>query len=49
MEDYHHAIQILLPLTLKKEIIDDPKEFSRILANLGYSYYKVGDPNHLII
>ena len=43
MEDYHHAIKILLPLTLKKNIIDDPEEFSRINNNLGYSYNKIGN------
>jgi tetratricopeptide (TPR) repeat protein len=43
-KDYHHAIQILLPLTVKKELVDDPETFSIILDNLGYSFHKVGDP-----
>jgi signal transduction histidine kinase len=44
MKDYNSAIQILLPLTLKKEVINDPKLFSRVINNLGYSYFKVGNP-----
>lgn len=42
--DYNRAIQILLPLTLKKEVINDPAPFSTALDNLGFSYYKVGNP-----
>jgi len=41
MQDYQKAIQILLPLTLEKEVINDTETFSIILDNLGYSYYKV--------
>jgi tetratricopeptide (TPR) repeat protein len=43
-KDYNRAIQILLPLTLKKEVINDPKLFSKVIDNLGYSYFKVGNP-----
>jgi signal transduction histidine kinase len=44
---YQDAIQILYPLTLKKEILDDPEAYSRILDNLGYCYYKVGNAEAL--
>ncbi|HAH53910.1 MAG TPA: ATP-binding protein [Flavobacterium sp.] len=42
-KEYHKAIQILLPLTLKKEIINDPAPYSKALDNLGFSYFKVGN------
>lgn len=42
--DYNQAIQILLPLTLKKEVINDPAPYSKALDNLGFSYFKVGNP-----
>ncbi|MDD5151166.1 MAG: ATP-binding protein [Flavobacterium sp.] len=42
-QDYNRAIQILLPLTSKKEVINDPAPFSKALDNLGYSYFKVGN------
>ena len=42
--DYRHAIQILLPLTLRKEVQNDPAPYSKALDNLGFSYFKVGDP-----
>lgn len=42
--DYNRAIQILLPLTLKKEVINIPILFSKVINNLGYSYFKVGNP-----
>ena len=43
-QDYNRAIQVLLPLTLKKEVINDSASFSKALDNLGYSYFKVGNP-----
>jgi len=43
-QDYRRAIQILLPLSLKKEIINDSVTYSKVLDNLGYSYFKVGNP-----
>ncbi|WP_281297128.1 tetratricopeptide repeat-containing sensor histidine kinase [Flavobacterium limnophilum] len=43
-QDYPNAIQILLPLTSEKEIKNKPEEFCKILDNLGYSYFKVGNP-----
>ena len=46
-KEYRKAIQILYPLTLKKEIQNDSEIFSRILDNLGYCYYKVGDSKAL--
>lgn len=46
-EKYQDAIQILSLLTLKKEILEDPEAYSRILDNLGYCYYKVQNPKSL--
>ena len=43
-ENYNRALQILLPLTLKKEIINDSVVYSKALDNLGYCYFKVGNP-----
>ena len=43
-QDYNRAIQILLPLTLKKEVINDPAPYSKVLDNLGYCYFKAGNP-----
>ncbi|MBC7848063.1 MAG: ATP-binding protein [Flavobacterium sp.] len=43
MQNYHKAIQLLVPLTLEKEITNRPEEFSKILNNLGYSYFKIGN------
>ncbi len=42
-QDYNKAIQIILPLTLKKEVINDSVSFSKALDNLGYCYFKVGN------
>ena len=42
--DYPRAIKILLPLTLNKEVTNDLAFFSTVLNNLGYSYFKVGNP-----
>jgi hypothetical protein len=47
-KDYKRAIKILLPLTLKKIVINDPAPFSKALDNLGYSYFKVGNPKGII-
>jgi signal transduction histidine kinase len=44
MIDYPKAIQILYPLTLEKDIKKKPEEFCKILDNLGYCYFKVGNP-----
>jgi signal transduction histidine kinase len=46
-EDYQKAIQILLPLSLNKEVINNPETYARILDNLGYCYYKLGNPKSL--
>ncbi|RKS98377.1 ATP-binding protein [Flavobacterium sp. 123] len=43
-KDYNRAIKFLLPMTLRKKIINDPASFSKVLDNLGYSYFKVGNP-----
>jgi signal transduction histidine kinase len=42
--DYHRAIQILLPLTSRKEVLNDPAPYSKVLDNLGFCYFKVGNP-----
>ncbi|SHG96013.1 hypothetical protein SAMN05443549_10944 [Flavobacterium fluvii] len=44
MNNYKKAIKILLPLILEKEVINDSLIFSIILDNLGYSYFKTGNP-----
>lgn len=43
IHDYRKAIQILLPLTLQKQVINDVKLFPIILDNLGYCYFKEGN------
>jgi signal transduction histidine kinase len=47
-QDYNRAIQILVPLALKKEVINDSASFSKVLDNLGYSYFKVGNPKGIV-
>lgn len=42
--NYEKAINILYPLSQKKEIANDPGNHARILDNLGYSYYKLDNP-----
>jgi signal transduction histidine kinase len=42
-EDYNRAIKILLPLTLKKEVVNDSVLFSKAIDNLGYCYFKLGN------
>ncbi|MBP6182939.1 ATP-binding protein [Flavobacterium sp.] len=42
-KEYRHAIQILLPLTLKKEVLNNSENYARVLDNLGFSYFKVGN------
>lgn len=46
-DKYQDAIKILYPLTLKKEVLDNTENYSRILDNLGYSYLKLGNPKAL--
>ena len=46
-DKYQDAIQILTLLILQKEILEDQEAHSRILDNLGYCYYKVGNPKAL--
>lgn len=42
-QNFKKAVQILLPLTFKKEVINDKETYSTILNNLGYSYFKLGN------
>ena len=46
-EDYRRSINILLPLTLKKEIPNGAENNARALDNLGYSYFLIGDAKSL--
>ena len=48
LHNYKKAIQILFPLTLKKEVLNDAETYSRIIDNLGYCYYKVGNSKGII-
>jgi signal transduction histidine kinase len=41
--DFYKAIEILLPLTLKKEVLDNDENHARILDNLGFSYFRIGN------
>jgi signal transduction histidine kinase len=41
--DFQRAIQVLLPLILKKKVIDNDENHARILDNLGFSYFKTGN------
>ncbi|MFV8322337.1 tetratricopeptide repeat-containing sensor histidine kinase [Flavobacterium sp. LS2R12] len=43
MGNHMRAIQILYLLTFKKEVLNNAESFSRIIDNLGYSYFKLGD------
>tara|TARA_R110000868_G_scaffold36900_11_gene130564 strand:- start:6307 stop:8025 length:1719 start_codon:yes stop_codon:yes gene_type:complete len=43
-EEYQKALKILLPMTLDNKIKNDPTENSRILNNIGYCYFKTGNP-----
>jgi signal transduction histidine kinase/Flp pilus assembly protein TadD len=45
--DYQNAITLLLPLTLKKEVTNNAENYARVLDNLGYSYFKVGNTKSL--
>ncbi|MDN3674386.1 hypothetical protein QWY99_15155 [Flavobacterium branchiarum] len=45
--NHKQAEKILYALSQKKSIISDPKNQARILDNLGYSYYKNGNPKAL--
>jgi signal transduction histidine kinase len=44
---YQQAIAILLPLTLTKEVSKNKENYARILDNLGYSYFRLGDTKSL--
>ena len=44
---YKDAIQILTTLTSKKEVLNDTETNSRILDNLGYCYYNIGNSKAL--
>lgn len=47
MHDYPKAIELLLPLSIEKEITNKPEELCKILDNLGYCYFKIGDSKGL--
>ena len=43
-EEYNRALPILLPLSTENEVIQDSASFSKVIDNLGYSYFKLGNP-----
>ena len=45
--DYQSAVNILFPLTQEKQIINNSENYARVLDNLGYSYFKIGNPKSL--
>lgn len=44
LHDYQKALKILLPLISQGGKINDSEVYAIILDNLGYSYYKTGNP-----
>lgn len=46
-KNFSKAAQILEPLTIRKELKKDQAEYSRVLCNLGYCYYQLGNPKAL--
>jgi signal transduction histidine kinase len=42
--DFRRAVEILLPLSLKKEVTQDTLTYSKVVDNLGFSYFKLGNP-----
>ncbi|HKO77813.1 MAG TPA: tetratricopeptide repeat protein, partial [Flavobacterium sp.] len=40
-QNYHKAILILLPLSLKKETLENKENYARILDNLGFCYFRL--------
>ena len=45
--NYQKAVEILLPLIEKKEIIKHPENYARIIDNLGNNYFKLGNSKAL--
>ena len=45
--NYEKAVEILLPLLEKKEIIKHPENYARIIDNLGNNYFELGDSKAL--
>jgi tetratricopeptide (TPR) repeat protein len=41
--EYQTAINILLPLTQEKEVLNNSETYSRVLDNLGLSYFETGN------
>jgi signal transduction histidine kinase len=44
MGKYQKAIQILNKLLFQKDVIADSEIFARVLGNIGYCYFKTGNP-----
>jgi two-component sensor histidine kinase len=44
---YTEALQIFLPLSRKREIIKVPENYSKLLDNIGFCYFKIGNPRAL--
>ncbi|MES2852292.1 MAG: hypothetical protein V4698_05220, partial [Bacteroidota bacterium] len=47
MKEFKNAATILEPLISRIEILSDSSSYSRIMTNLGYCYFKVGNPKAL--
>lgn len=46
-KEFQKAIAILSPIVKQKEVVNNPETNARILDNLGYIYYKTGNPKSL--
>ncbi|MFV8336010.1 ATP-binding protein [Flavobacterium sp. RSP29] len=47
MKEFKKAVSILEPLITRIEVLSDSSSYSRIMTNLGYCYFKVGNPKAL--
>jgi len=47
MKEFKKAAAILEPLITKREVLQDSITYSRILTNLGYCYFKIGNSKAL--
>jgi signal transduction histidine kinase len=47
MKEFKKAVTILEPLITRIEVLSDSSSYSRIMTNLGYCYFKVGNPKAL--
>ncbi|MFV8347741.1 tetratricopeptide repeat-containing sensor histidine kinase [Flavobacterium sp. ZB4P13] len=47
MKEFKKAATILEPLITRREVLNDSSSYSRILTNLGYCYFKIGNSKAL--